>query len=66
VERSPAPQAGIGPGMRIVAVNGRRFSGDVFRDALKSGKNNSEPLELIVENTDYYRTFKVNYHEGEK
>jgi predicted metalloprotease with PDZ domain len=66
VERSPAPQAGIGPGMRIVAVNGRRFSGDVFRDALKSSKNNSEPLELIVENTDYYRTFKVNYHEGEK
>jgi len=66
VEGMSAAKAGIGPGMKVVGVNGRRFSGDVFRDALKSGKNNSTPLELLVENTDYYRTFKLDYHEGEK
>ena len=24
------------------------------------------PLELLVENTDYYKTFKLDYHGGEK
>jgi predicted metalloprotease with PDZ domain len=66
VENMIAAKAGIGPGMRVIAVNGRRFSNDVWRDALRAGKTGKEPLELIVENTDYYRTFKLDYHEGEK
>ena len=24
------------------------------------------PLELIVENTEYYRTFKLDYHHGRR
>jgi hypothetical protein len=40
--------------------------GDVLRDALKAAKNSSEPLQLLVENTEYYRTFKLDYHGGEK
>jgi hypothetical protein len=36
------------------------------RDALKAGKTSSQPLELIVENTDYYKTYKLDYHGGEK
>ncbi len=66
IEGMPAAKAGIGPGMKVVAVNGRRFSDDVLRDALKAGTNGSAPLELIVENTDYYKTFKLDYHGGEK
>ena len=66
VEAMLAAKAGIGPGMKIIAVNGRRFSGEVWRDALRAGKNSKDPLELIVENTAYYRTFKLDYHEGEK
>jgi predicted metalloprotease with PDZ domain len=66
VENMIAAKAGIGPGMRIIAVNGRRFSDDVLRDALRSGKTAKDPLELIVENTEYYRTVKLDYHEGEK
>jgi len=66
IEGMPAAQAGIGPGMKLVAVNGRRFSGDVLRDALRAGKNGSEPLQLLIENTDYFRTFNLNYHGGEK
>jgi predicted metalloprotease with PDZ domain len=34
VEGLPAAQAGIGPGMKLIAVNGRKFSADVVRDAL--------------------------------
>ena len=30
-----AAKAGIGPGMKIVAVNGRQYSGDVLRGAIR-------------------------------
>jgi predicted metalloprotease with PDZ domain len=66
VEGMPAAKAGIGPDMKIVAVNGKRFSGDVLRDALRQGKTSTAPLELLVENADYYRTFTLDYHGGEK
>jgi len=66
IEGMTAAKAGIGPGMRVVAVNGRKFSADVLHDAIKTAKNSSDPIELLVENTDYYKTFKLDYHEGEK
>jgi predicted metalloprotease with PDZ domain len=66
IEGMPAAKAGIGPGMKLVAVNGRRFSVEVLRDALKAGKNSSEPLALLIENTDYYKTYLLDYHGGEK
>src|SRR5229473_2009174 len=66
IEGTPAAKAGIGPGMKVVAVNGRKFSGDVLRDALKAGKNSGSSLELLVENTDYYKTYKLDYHGGER
>jgi predicted metalloprotease with PDZ domain len=66
IEGMPAAKAGIGPGMKVVAVNGKRFSADVLRDALREGKNSSAPLELLVENTDYYKTYKIDYRGGEK
>ena len=66
VEGMPAAKAGIGPGMKIAAVNGRRFSADVLSDELRAGKNTSDPLELLIENTEYFKTFKIDYHGGEK
>jgi predicted metalloprotease with PDZ domain len=65
-EGTPAAKAGIGPGMKLVAVNGRRFSPEILRDAVKATKNSNTPLELLVENTDYYKTYKIDYHGGEK
>ena len=66
VEDMLAAKAGIGPGMKIVAVNGRRFSGDVWHDAIRAAKTSPSPIELIVENTDYFRVVKLDYHGGEK
>jgi predicted metalloprotease with PDZ domain len=66
IEAMPAAKAGIGPGMKLIAVNGRRFSGEVLRDALKAAKASSAPIELMVENTDYYKTYKIDYHGGER
>ncbi|GAC1428586.1 MAG: tetratricopeptide repeat protein [Terriglobales bacterium] len=66
IEGMTAARSGIGPGMKVVAVNGRRFTFDALRDALRAGKGNSNPLELLVENTEYYKTYKLDYHDGEK
>jgi predicted metalloprotease with PDZ domain len=66
VEGMVAAKAGIGPGMQVIAVNGRRFTADVFHDALRATAITSEPLELLVQNTDYFITYKLDYHGGEK
>ncbi len=66
IEGLPAALAGIGPGMRVIAVNGRRFSEEVLDNALAAGEKSSQPLELLLENTDYFRTYKLDYHGGEK
>jgi predicted metalloprotease with PDZ domain len=62
----PAATAGVGPGMRLVAVNGRRYSEKVLRDALRAAKGGKDPIELLVENVETFKTCKVDYHGGEK
>ncbi len=72
IEGMPAAKAGIGPGMRLVAVNGRGFSSDmgnspqILRDALHAAMGSAEPIELLIENAGYYSTYKIDYHGGEK
>jgi predicted metalloprotease with PDZ domain len=63
---SPADKAGIGPAMKLVAVNGRAWTPENLRRAVSSASTNREPLELLVENSDYFKTCKLNYHDGEK
>jgi predicted metalloprotease with PDZ domain len=59
-------KAGLGPGMKLVAVNGREYSPDVLRAAIKDAKGTAQPIEFIVENTGFYKVIRVDYHEGEK
>jgi predicted metalloprotease with PDZ domain len=63
---SPAANAGIAPGMHLVAVNGRRWSPDILRAAIRSAKNSKEPIELLLENDDYFRVYSLDYHGGER
>jgi predicted metalloprotease with PDZ domain len=60
----PAYLAGISNGMKIVAVNGRRFSNDELKRAIVASKTTAEPLEFIIENGSYFKTVKVDYHGG--
>ncbi|HTM89181.1 MAG TPA: hypothetical protein VL155_13330 [Terriglobales bacterium] len=60
-----AATAGIGPGMKLIAVNGRKFTPEVWHDALKATKAANGPLQLLIENTDYFTTYSLNYHGGE-
>jgi predicted metalloprotease with PDZ domain len=63
---SPADKGGMSSGMKLIAVNGRKMSPELFRAAIKRAKDDSKPIELLVENDDFYQTFKIDYHEGEK
>ncbi len=63
---SPAYQAGLGPGMKLVAVNGRKWTPPVLHAAIKAAQGNSAPIELLVENAQFFRTYSISYHEGDK
>jgi predicted metalloprotease with PDZ domain len=62
----PAGRAGLAPDWRIIAVNGREYSGDVIRRAVRDAEHSTEPIELLVENREFLQTYRVDYHEGER
>lgn len=63
---SIADKAGFGPGMQIIAVNGRGFAPLNLRAALQHSAGNGPAMEFIVENTGYYKIIRMDYHGGER
>ncbi len=61
---SPAYAAGIGPEMKLVAINGRAWSKDVLLDALRASKDSKEPIDLLIENAKFFKTYSIPYHGG--
>jgi predicted metalloprotease with PDZ domain len=61
---SAADKAQLGPGMQIIAVNGRQFSGALLSDAIRDAKGNTNPISLIVANTGTFRVVALDYHDG--
>jgi predicted metalloprotease with PDZ domain len=66
IRDSPAAKAGLAPGMHLLAVNGRHWTPELLRDAIKRAKSDKQPIELLAENNDYFQTYKIEYHGGEK
>jgi predicted metalloprotease with PDZ domain len=64
IEDRAAARAGAGPGMRVVAVNGERFTTVVLDDAIIAAQKSREPISLLVEKGDYYQTLRVEYYDG--
>lgn len=64
VHGSPAFAAGVAPGMRLLAVGGRKWSADAAREVLVRAEKISDPIELIVESADLVRVLRVDYHGG--
>ena len=63
----PAFKAGLSPGMKLIAVNGKEFSSDSIKDAVtEAAKDKSKPVELLVKNFDQYQTLRIDYHDGLK
>ena len=64
IHGSPAYDAGIGPGMKLVAINGRAWSKEVLLDALRASKESQQPIELLVENAKFFKTYSIAYNGG--
>ncbi len=62
---TPAAKAGLAPDMKLIAINGRKYSNDRIHEALKYTVDNSSPIEFIVANGEFYSTIDVDYHGGE-
>lgn len=60
----PAYKAGLAPGMTIIAVNGRAFTPDLLREAIRQAKGSAAPIQILAKNLDYYTTYAVDYHDG--
>ena len=63
---SPAYKAGLGPGMKLVAINGRRASDDLLRQAIRESKSNSKGVELIVDHDGFFKTIHIDYQGAER
>lgn len=64
MEGHAAALAGAAPGMTLVAVNGKKYTADVLDAAIASAQSTHQPIDLLVENDDYYRTLSVAYFDG--
>lgn len=62
----PADKARLAPGERIMAVDGKVFSSDALRDAIRAAKGGSEPIHLIVQADSFVSTAEIDYHDGER
>jgi predicted metalloprotease with PDZ domain len=60
-----ADKAGVAAGMKLLAVNGRRWTSEGLRSAIAATKD-GKGLEMLFEHADFYETLKIQYAEGEK
>jgi predicted metalloprotease with PDZ domain len=63
---TPAAKAGIAPGMKLIAVDGKKFTRFVARDAVRLARATTSPTALLVQNGDFFSTCAVSYHGGER
>ena len=61
---SPAFEAGISSGMKVIGVNGRVYKPELLEDAIKASKETSQAISLLVVVDEYYRTCTINYKGG--
>jgi len=62
VAGSPASAAGLVPKMKITAINGRKFDGDVLREEIRAAK----PIDVFVEQGSFAGRFHIDYSGGQR
>jgi predicted metalloprotease with PDZ domain len=63
VPGSPADKAGIGPNMKVLGVNGRKFDDDLLKDAIAATPKTGH-IDLLLENATYFINAKLDYNGG--
>ena len=61
---SPMFNAGATAGATIVAVSGRQYSNDLFRQAIRDARTSREPIRLLIKRGERYSDIEVDYHDG--
>jgi predicted metalloprotease with PDZ domain len=64
VPHKAADKAGVGPGMKLLAVNRRRFSAERLKAAVTATAGGQGKLSLLFENDEYFQTFTPDYRGG--
>jgi predicted metalloprotease with PDZ domain len=60
---TPAARAGLAPGMRLVAVSGRRFTAELLRQAVRETRTRPD-VDLLAENGDLFTSHHLAYRGG--
>lgn len=69
---SPAFEAKLVPGEKVLRINGREFSPTAMEQALLERKadsatlNVANPISIVVQNGEGEREVPIDYHEGER
>jgi len=63
---TPAAEAGLAPGMKIVSVNGTQFSAQVLADAIHAAQGNKKAITVAAQNSGFTRTYEIQYHGGDR
>ena len=61
---SPAFNAGLVQGTKVLAVNGDAYDPDVMKAAVTGAKGGKTPISLIVQRGDKIQTIAIDYHDG--
>jgi predicted metalloprotease with PDZ domain len=63
VPDGPVAKGGVAPGMKLVAVNGRKYSDSGLKAAVAATKTTGK-LELLTETGEFYKTHAIEYKGG--
>ena len=64
IEGGLAAKQGIGPGMKILAVNDRKYAQEFLLAAMRDARISHQPIRLLVENADYIRPVALDFFDG--
>jgi predicted metalloprotease with PDZ domain len=65
-EGSPAWDAGLAPGMTIMAVEGQAYTDDILKYVSTQAEHSDAPTPILVQQDGWFHTYQVNYHGGPK
>ncbi len=65
-EGSAAWQAGMAPGMRLMAIDGQAYTDEVLQYVSIQAEHSNGPTTFLVQQDGWFHTYQVNYHDGPK
>jgi predicted metalloprotease with PDZ domain len=61
---SPAFNAGVVKGVKIMAVDGEAYTPEVMKQAITAAKGTTTPIQLLIKRGDHFQTAPVTWNQG--